>query len=195
MRAKTGKGWAEWFALLDKAEAAKWSHKDIAIHLHQCDCPDWWAQMVTVGYEQARGLRVKHQTADGFSASASKTIDASLAALFAAGTDARRRKSWLPEASAFEVKRVTDGKSMRLLRAGDSSSIEVRFYAKADAKSQITIEQNKLASAEDVARVKAFWAAVLGKLKELLERASSVKPALAKARRPATAAPGVKKKS
>ena len=48
--------------------AAKWPHKEIASFLHDQDCGDWWSQMVAVGYEQARGLRVKHQTADGFTA-------------------------------------------------------------------------------------------------------------------------------
>lgn len=33
---------------------------------------DWWSQMVTVMYEQSRGLREKHQRADGYAVSASK---------------------------------------------------------------------------------------------------------------------------
>ena len=32
-QAKTGKSLDEWFALLDKAGAADWPHKDIAAHL------------------------------------------------------------------------------------------------------------------------------------------------------------------
>ena len=58
VHAKTGKTWPEWFAVLDKAGASGWPHKDIATHLHdKCGCPDWWSQMVTVGYEQARGRK------------------------------------------------------------------------------------------------------------------------------------------
>src|SRR5919199_6695774 len=74
VRAKTGKGWAEWFAVLDKAGAAKWPHKQIASFLHEQECGDWWSQMVAVGYEQARGLRGKHQAGGGFPARARKTV-------------------------------------------------------------------------------------------------------------------------
>src|SRR5436305_706796 len=91
VNAKTGKGWAEWFAVLDEAGAAKWPHKEIAKFLHEHACGDWWSQMVTVGYEQARGLRVKHQTADGFTAGASKTVDVPVAALFKSWTDDKTR--------------------------------------------------------------------------------------------------------
>ena len=63
----TGKTWREWLALLDKAQADKLPHKDIARWLQEKHrLADWWGQMVTVGYEQARGLRLKHQKPDGF---------------------------------------------------------------------------------------------------------------------------------
>src|SRR4051794_4569208 len=97
VRAKTGRTWKEWFAVLDKAGAGAWPHKDIARHLHdKCDCPDWWSQMVTVGYEQARGLRVRHQKCDGeFSASVSKTLSVPVSALFAAWNEPKLRAKWL----------------------------------------------------------------------------------------------------
>ncbi|MBM0202161.1 DUF4287 domain-containing protein [Micromonospora sp. NPDC051227] len=58
IRARTGRGWAEWFALLDAASATGWTHTRIARHLAtEHEVPGWWAQTVTVGYEQARGLR------------------------------------------------------------------------------------------------------------------------------------------
>lgn len=82
VQAKTGKTWTEWFKLLDKAGAAKWPHKEIAELIHdEFGCPGWWSQMVTVGYEQARGLRVKHQSATGYSANVSKTIGVPIATL------------------------------------------------------------------------------------------------------------------
>jgi len=34
VKAKTGKVWAEWFRILDKAGAKKWPHKEIAAYLH-----------------------------------------------------------------------------------------------------------------------------------------------------------------
>src|SRR5262249_726901 len=104
VRAKTGKGWAGWFAILDKAGAAKWSHKEIAKHVDELGCGDWWSQMVTVGYEQARGLRVKHQTAEGFSASGSKTVGVPIAKLYAAWEDPKMRAKWLRD--KIEIRRA-----------------------------------------------------------------------------------------
>jgi hypothetical protein len=173
VRAKTGKGWAEWFAILDKAGAAKWPHKEIARFLHEQDCGDWWSQMVAVGYEQARGLRVKHQTADGFTAGASKTVAAPLATLFRAWTDARRRAQWLPDAAGVSVRSATANKSVCLLWTDGTSSIVVQFYPKGSAKSQVTIERRKLKSEKEVGQVKAYWAAALEKLKALLEGGGS----------------------
>jgi hypothetical protein len=81
--AKTGKTLDEWFALLDKAGAADWPHKDIAAHLSDAwNCPGWWHQMIAVAYEQSRGLRVKNQGCDrDFTANASKTIAVPVASL------------------------------------------------------------------------------------------------------------------
>jgi hypothetical protein len=173
VRAKTGKGWAEWFAILDKAGAAKWPHKEIASFLHDQKCGDWWSQMVTVGYEQARGLRVKHQTADGFTAGASKTVTAPVATLFRAWTDARRRAQWLPDAADVAIRSATENKSLRLVWTDGTSTIVVQVYPKGADKSQVTIERRKLKSAKEVSQVKAFWSAALDKLKSLLEGSRS----------------------
>jgi hypothetical protein len=77
VEAKIGKPWQEWFSVLDAAGAAcstefrrfpqsgtplqlaagarQMDHQSIAAHLYKhLGVPGWWAQMVTVGYEQAR---------------------------------------------------------------------------------------------------------------------------------------------
>jgi hypothetical protein len=75
----TGRGWDQWLALLDKAGAAAMPHKAIVAMLaDRFGMPSWWRQMVTVGYEQARGLREVNQNAEGFSANASRTVQAEL---------------------------------------------------------------------------------------------------------------------
>jgi hypothetical protein len=44
VKAATGKDWAGWFDVLDKARAANLSHKDIAKRLHGMHkVPGWWA--------------------------------------------------------------------------------------------------------------------------------------------------------
>ena len=88
LSAATGRTWAEWFVVLDAQGAAgapataggpakpAWRHPLIARWLHdECDVDPWWCQGITVGYEQARGLRQPGQRADGtFEVSVSKTF-------------------------------------------------------------------------------------------------------------------------
>lgn len=183
VRAKTGKSWDEWFAILDKAGAAKWPHKEIAQFLHSKKCGDWWSQMVTVGYEQARGLRVKHQTADGFSASGSKTVNVPVAKLFQAWTDIKTRAKWLPDSAAVTIKSSTENKSMRLIWTDGESSVVVMFYPKGPDKSQVTIERRKLKNAKEVKQVKDYWGAALESLKALLEGSGAPTKAASSARR------------
>jgi uncharacterized protein YndB with AHSA1/START domain len=165
----TGKGWDEWLRILDRAGARKMSHKEIALHLsRRCDVPDWWSQMVTVGYEQARGLRDVYQHADGYAANASRTIDVSVDRLYGAWNDPRARARWLPKAPV-EVRRAVEGKSLRMAWRTGGSSVVVNFSNKGTGKSAVHVEQRKLASTAAVTRQKTYWSAALGRLKSLLE--------------------------
>jgi hypothetical protein len=165
----TGRAWDEWLRLLDRAGAKSLKHKDIALMLsRKFAVPDWWSQMITVGYEQARGLRAVYQKADGFSAHASKTVGTQLTRLYAAWSDPLQRARWLPNAP-IEVSRSTDGKSMRMRWTQGGSHVDVGFYAKGADKSMVALEHGKLASARAVATQKAFWSDALARLKTLLE--------------------------
>jgi hypothetical protein len=84
--AATGRHPDDWFALLDAAGAAKWAHPAIARWVqHEQGATGWWAQGITIRYEQERGLRVPGQRSDGtFAVSASKTVDGALDAVYAA---------------------------------------------------------------------------------------------------------------
>jgi hypothetical protein len=73
--AATGHDHETWFARLDEAGATTMGHPAIARHLVEDHGVDgWWAQHLTVAYEQARGLRAKHQRPDGFAISKSRTV-------------------------------------------------------------------------------------------------------------------------
>lgn len=165
----TGKGWSEWLSALDAAGAAKLSHAEIAELVHsRFKVEDWWAQMVAVGYEQARGLRQKHQKADGFSASASKTMNGPVARAFKAWTDASLRSRWLSE-SGLEITKATPSKSVRIRWSDGKTRVEVNLYDKGPAKCMVAVQHNKLATAADVARRKAFWSRALDALKAHVE--------------------------
>lgn len=170
VQAKTGKTWSEWFAILDQAGAAAWPHKEIATYLYEkCSCPNWWCQMVTVGYEQARGLRVKHQTATGFVANVSKTVGVPVADLFAAWHNPRQLAKWLPDGKKMTIRKATENKSLRATWVDSTTSLEVLFWSKGASKSQVVVQHSKLASADEVTGLKAYWANALLSLKAILE--------------------------
>ena len=165
----TGRAWSEWLKVLDRAGAKSMPHKEIARMLHEkFSVPGWWSQMVTVGYEQARGLREAHQKADGYSANASRTVNVALADLYAAWSEAAQRAKWLPGAS-LEVRKATSNKSMRITWIAGGSSVDVGFYAKGPGKSMVQVDHGKLPDARAVARQKEYWAAALDRLKALVE--------------------------
>jgi hypothetical protein len=162
VRAKTGRTWGEWFRVLDKAGAKKMAHRDIADLLYsKHKLPGWWAQMVTVGYERARGLRRIHETASGFSMNRSRTLTVPLGRLYAAWAEKKLRERWLRE--KFTLRKQTRNKSLRIAWH-DGTSLEVLFYPRGAGKSVVTIQQRKLASAKAVAAQKSYWGGKLDRL-------------------------------
>jgi hypothetical protein len=169
VKAKTGKVWADWFRILDKAGAKKWAHKEIALYLYEKQkLSGWWAQMVSVGYERERGIRQKFQKCDGqFSASGSRTLAVPLAKAYAAWTDERLREGWLPGAK-MEITTATPGKYVRAKWNGDTR-LSVGFYAKGAGKTQVAVDHSKLANSKECARMKSYWFAALNRLQGILE--------------------------
>ncbi len=169
VRARTGKGWEEWFAILDAAGAVNMGHKEIVAYLvEHHEAPGWWQQMIAVTYEQARGLREKHETPSGYQVSASKTVGVPVAALFQAWQDEATCRQWLPDAP-LTVRKATLNRSMRISWAGGQSNVDVNFYARGDARSQVAVEHSRLADSVAVERMRAYWTEALGRLKALLE--------------------------
>ena len=168
VQAKTGRTWPEWFAILDAASAQQMTHQQIVAYLHtEQGVGPWWQQMVTVTYEQARGMRAKHQMPNGYQISTSKTIAAPTAALYEAWIDADHRQSWLPNAP-LAISKATPGKSIRAGWGDQGGRIDVQFYPKGAAKTQVTIQHNKLADADAAEQMKAYWIAALDRLRALV---------------------------
>ena len=155
----TGKAWDQWLAILDKAGAVAMPHKAIAAMLaDKFGVPPWWSQMVAVGYEQARGLRELHQKTDGFAASASRTVATGLERLYGAWADPALRALWLGDAPV-EVKRATDGKSMRITWTAGDSSVDVTFNPTGDGQEPRAVQHGKLADHKAGPRRRASGAA------------------------------------
>ncbi|HXF79672.1 MAG TPA: hypothetical protein VN598_12460 [Usitatibacter sp.] len=170
----TGRTWEEWLKVLDRAGAKAMAHRDIAALLNRkFSLTSWWSQMVTVGYEQARGLRKVHQQASGFAANASRTMGAALDKLFHAWHDPTARAQWLKDAPV-EVKRATKGRSMRIKWTPNGSNVDVGFTAKGPGKTSVQVSHGKLASPAEVARQKAFWKDALARLEAMFEPVSGL---------------------
>jgi hypothetical protein len=166
----TGRTWDEWFKLLDKWGAKNKRHPEIARWLSEEQQVDgWWAQSVTVAYEQERGMRAPGQRADGtYSVSASKTVDVPVEALFEALHDEEMREQWLGEFE-FNVRTARPGKSMTAEWEDTSTRLSLGFYSKGDGRSQIALAHEKIADPQQADELKAFWRDRLGVLKKLLE--------------------------
>lgn len=167
--AATGRTWQEWFALLDAAGAVDLAHPEIARRLvteHGVD--GWWAQSVTVAYEQARGRRRKHEGPDGFAISKSKTVAAPLARLYAAWSDDEVRARWLPE--PIEITSQREGRTLNARWGDGPARIAVRFEARGEHKAQVSLGHTRIADEAEAERMKALWSDRLARLAELLTR-------------------------
>jgi uncharacterized protein YndB with AHSA1/START domain len=168
IKAKTGCTWERWVKALDYKQAHTWSHREIAAYVHKTfKIPGWWSQSVTVGYERIKGLRAIGQRRDGgFEASKSKVIAAPISRLYRAWRDARLRARWLPGVSPV-IRTATRYKSMRVTWP-DGTRVDVGFFAKGRAKSQVAIQHGRLPDRAAVIRMKEFWAARLKALTDVL---------------------------
>lgn len=169
LKAKTGKTWEEWFTLLDREGAQKLDHKQIfAIVGGKHQVGDWHAQMVTVGYEQARGLRLLHEKPGGFEISVSKTINIPIGTAFLLFSDGKMRKRWLKQ-DEFTVRKATENKTVRASWGDGSTGVVVAFYSKGANKTQVVVQHDKLPNSKAADRQKAFWAEQLELLKSKME--------------------------
>ena len=168
VKAKTGKAWSEWFKILDVAGAKKMTHREIvALLSKKHGVGPWWQQMVTVTYEQARGLREKHQKPGGYEISISRTIGVPVSKAFKAWADPRIRKQWLP--ANLTISKATVNKSLRIGWADGKTSLSVAFVPKGAGKAQVVAQHAKLPNAKGAAKMKEYWSKALDRLKVRIE--------------------------
>ncbi len=159
----TGRSREEWFELLDAASATGWSHRQIAEWLvTEHDVDGWWAQSLTVGYEQARGMRQPGQRPDGtFDANVSKTCAAGAERVFAQLTDDALRTAWLDD--TWQVASASAPKRVRL-ESAEASRVVIEVTAVSPERTRVAVQHGRLPDAESVGRWKDYWRAALGRL-------------------------------
>ena len=169
VRAGTGRGWSEWFELLDAARGVELGHKGIVALLSEHGrVGPWWRQMLAVAYEQERGLRQRHQTPDGFQLSVSRTVQAPAASVFRAWTDGAERSGWL-EGAEVTIRKAAPPGSLRLAW-GDGSTVEVAIRTRGPERSRVVVDHRRLRDAQRVGLMKEFWADALDALARRFER-------------------------
>ncbi len=167
--ANTGHGWDHWLEILDEWGARGRTHTEIARFLMDDQgVAGWYAQSIAVGYERARGIRVKGQNKDGFLISVSKTVDVPREHLFAAFDDPELRERWLPGAEMRE--RTTTPPRLARYDWEDGSSRIVLGIDEVDVhKSRLGLNHEKLPDADTAEEMKLWWRERVSVLKALLE--------------------------
>jgi hypothetical protein len=171
IRQRTGRGWEEWFDLLDDWGATDRTHREIARHVADelgIEPLGWDAQAITVSYERARGMRAVGERADGFAVTASRTVAVPLERLFDAFVDGSLRERWLPDGELRE-RSATRPRSARFDWGDGSTRVHVTFTAKGDGKSTVAVEHLRLPDADEAERRKAYWRERLTALRSELE--------------------------
>lgn len=187
----TGKTWDEWIVRLDKLGAKMMAHRDIARMLYDRKMikNGWWCQMVTNGYEQARGRRVLGQSEDaGFQIGVRKTLRVSPREAWRAITSPRGVKLWLGDVASLkfkpgqsfvtrdgtagEIRTVRPGQRVRLtyqprgMRAATTLQVTV-IPRQTTQGTCISFHHEKLASAKERKRMRRHWQNVLQALQHL----------------------------
>lgn len=169
MLERTGRSLAEWFALLDAWAAESRTHTEIARWLvaeHGID--GWWSQTVTVGYERARGRRVLHQTAAGFSIGVTRTVAAGADEVTAAFRDADRLAAWFPGA-ALTVTEGYRGRRGRFDWTDPPSKVWLDLVPRDGGRTALTVTHERLPDADAAAAMKERWREALDRLRATLE--------------------------
>lgn len=187
----TGRDWDQWLEFLDGLGAVDLSHKEIVALVAGPGELDngWWQQSVTVGYEQARGLRVIGQTSTaGFQIGVQKTLPVPVEAAWRLVADAPGRDLWLGGVDGLEFRRgekyrtadgvwgevrsAVPGQRVRLTWGSpeleQQSTLQVTLVA-SGAKTSVRFHQEGLSNLEERESMRSHWRQVLGMLSELAE--------------------------
>jgi hypothetical protein len=165
----TGERWEAWFSVLDRWGARQRKHGEtVAFLMEEHDVPSWWAQSITVWYERARGMRLKHQQADGFTIYASKTIAVPVEVVFEAFVNPRSRRRWLTDGT-MSLRTSRPGHTARFDWGDGATRVSVSFEDKGADKATVAVAHERLPDADEAEVTKASWRERLTGLKSFLE--------------------------
>ncbi len=166
----TGKTWKEWFVILNKAGAKKMTHKEIAQWLKDNHIKSgWWSQMITVQYEQNVKGRKKYEKPEGYQISKSLTLAFPVSKVYSAVSSLSSRNKWLKDFD-FKVTTANKNKAIRGKLTDSKTNIEFQFYPKDKNKTQLVVQQSKIATSNQAEKMKKYWGKNFSNLKSFLEK-------------------------
>jgi hypothetical protein len=188
----TGKTWTEWLKFLDKLSAASLSHKEIAQAVRdKGGVTNWWAQTITVAYEQHIERRRPGQTSDGkYQVAISKTVDGTLDEALHKWLDVVAGRKDFAKVPIARTPATSRSPKFRYWRCGlgDGSRVNVGISQKDSRKVVIAIGHENLASFRQIERWRVYWkdllATVSGRSAPDTLGAQKSKTARAASRRP-----------
>jgi uncharacterized protein YndB with AHSA1/START domain len=194
----TGKSWDAWVDTIDSFDGDNMTHKEIARKLFDDKriISGWWCQMVTVGYEFAKGRRKLGETEGaGYEIGVSKTLPVSREKLWELLMSPEGVGIWL-DAKEFklekgfhyetaantsgEIKTITPGLKIRLTYQAKPeakpSTLQVYLMANGEynsketnsAKTAIRFHHEKLKDREEREVMKKHWEEVISAIEKLI---------------------------
>jgi len=166
----SGRSWDDWVTLLDDAGARGLEHPAIVALAKEALEPLglenvwWWAQGITIGYEQHIGRRLPGQRTDGtFSANASRTVAGSVDDALAAWCAVTDGLTSLVGQVVTQAPTTSASQRWRYWRCGlaDGSKVVVSVNESAPGKARVAVGHEGLATPEAVTEAKAFWKRLL----------------------------------
>lgn len=155
--------WVDWLDWLEAQRARDLSHQKIAERIRERgDVSGWWAQTITVAYEQHIGRRVPGQDCDGnYQVAVSKTLPSSMDEALARWSELMAGVESLSDIPLSRGPETSSTQKWRYWRCGlaDGSRVSVHVHQKAADKAALGIQHDKLESPDQVEHWRAFWKA------------------------------------
>lgn len=177
IRERTGRGWEDWFQLLDSWDAGSLEHTALTRRLAEVqERPQlaWDVQAVASSYELTRGLRQVGQRsgADGWVAGASRTISVPAETALMAFVDPSERAGWLPDLELHE--RVANKPVSARFDVGEGPTrLVVTTDERTPGRTTVAVKHTRLSGSEERERRQRFWRQALAMLKAQLESDAS----------------------
>jgi hypothetical protein len=164
----TSRTWEEWLRFMDKIDATHLDHHAIATKvlydlMDGIDNPGWWAQAVTVAYEQYVGRRVPGQRPDGtFQMSISKATKCGMQELMDKWTAFAAKDKAVLDIIVGDVRvSGTDNRITWRAKAKDGPSITIISEPKSSDTASIVVQCLGVRTAALKDRAKKAWAAII----------------------------------